>query len=876
MTEGSTTELWRQADAILDQLLDLHESERSERLAQLAPPGVLRQRVEQLLKALDQPGILDRQHFTGLDALADTPLPDLSGRTFGAYSLESLIGRGGMSAVYLAHRVDGAYDAPVALKLLNPGLLATDWHQRFRREAGFLASLRHPHIASLLDAGVADDGTPWLVTEFVDGEPIDHYSRRRKLGLRARVALIRDLCEAVAFAQRNLVVHRDIKPENVLVTEQGRVVLLDFGIARALDPDAGTQANNQSTRAFTPEYAAPEQLAGQAVTTATDVFSLGVVLYRLLTDEAPFVPCGSTERRRSTVRPSRQVATADGLDAGERRRRVQVLKGDLDNVVMKALADEPERRYQNAEQLRSDLAAWLAFRPVSARAPSTAYRLALFFRRRTALAVSLLALALVATSGLAATLWQAREARLQAEVARSVSDYLVTVFTTSDPTQDEAEDPPASELLRRGSVQALDKLGSEPAVAAELLRVIGSIQRKLGFFEDAEISLEAALERMPNRASNALSRAEAMMAYAMLAHDTGHYELSVERQLQALEALPASIGSRHPRRLEGHVDLAQLLVWADPPRALDELARLRGMVDDAELDDRLRIKAMRTLSMVLDENGLHPEEVAAVLDKALVLAERGSGFGRLEISDIHGEIALMHMMRGDYALASDSLTGVLAIEEEIFGSDHPRLVSILINLGFVHFYAGQPIQSLQSFDRGYAIGSSVWEADHEYLIELEAASAGPLRALGDFQRLHAVVAGLGGVDMAAGYFTFLQINGLLGHLEQGDWQAAVDAGNRLFSDARFDQLSESQQGVLKSLVACALAQQAQLDLAQALVSEVSIPDQTPSRWALQLQALAMIHLMGILDQPQLLADWRGYLDQADSITPELASIGLFQ
>ena len=481
MATPSATELWRQADSILDQLLDLDESQRRDELKRLTSPGPLRDQVERLLMAMDQSGILDQTHFTEMEAATDSALPDLSGRTFGAYTLESLIGRGGMSAVYLARRVDGAYDSPVALKVLNAGLLATGWHERFRLEVRFLASLRHPHIASLLDAGVADDGTPWLVTEFVDGEQIDHYCRHRALSLRDRVALMNDLCETVAFAQRNLVVHRDIKPENVLVNKQGRVVLLDFGIARALDSEAGTRLGGQSTRAFTPQYAAPEQLEGKPVTTATDVFSMGVVLYRLLTGSAPFDATGQTDIRRTTVRPSRQVATLDGMDAGERKRRVQTLKGDLDNIIMKAMADEPEQRYANAEQLANDLQAWLAHRPVSARKPSTIYRLGLFVRRRRALSASLATLVLVAVAGVTATLWQAQQARLEAAAAiasqartDAVSEFMMSLFESADPDVSGLDDPPASELLDRGAMRIDQAFSNQPELQADLAS-IGSI-----------------------------------------------------------------------------------------------------------------------------------------------------------------------------------------------------------------------------------------------------------------------------------------------------------------------------------------------------------------------------------------------------------------
>jgi eukaryotic-like serine/threonine-protein kinase len=558
MATPSPTELWQQADSILDQLLDLDASQRPVELKRLCPPGALRDRVEDLLAALDPPGILDQKHFSGLEGVTEGSLPDLSGRTFGAYTLESLIGRGGMSAVYLARRVDKAYDSPVALKVLNAGLLATDWHERFQSEVRFLASLRHRNIASLLDAGVADDGTPWLVTEFIDGEPIDHYCRRHELGLRDRVALMNDLCEAVAFAQKNLVVHRDIKPENVLVDDQGRVVLLDFGIARALDSDASTRVGGQSTRAFTPQYAAPEQLAGKPITTATDVFSLGVVLYRLLTGSAPFALSDQTDIRRPTVRPSRQVSSQDGISTDERKQRIQTLKGDLDNIVLKAMAEEPEQRYANAGQLANDLQAWLDHRPVSARKPSIAYRLGLFVRRRRALAASLATLALVAILGITATLWQAQQARMEAAAALAsqartdaVSAFMMNLFESADPDISGRDDPRASALLDRGTKRIEQAFVDQPELRADLALVLSGLYQKLGLNQQ---SSELLASNRVMETGTPLQQARSWLIRSRNLYDSGtEMDQAAEAASQGLAALPDTT----PQELRIELLLAQ-------------------------------------------------------------------------------------------------------------------------------------------------------------------------------------------------------------------------------------------------------------------------------------------------------------------------------
>ncbi len=619
MARISATELWRQADEILDRLLDLEASQRHTELARLTDPGPLRERVVHLLEALDRPGLLDQQRFSGIDAPPMNPAPDLSGRDFGVYHLVSLIGRGGMSAVYKATRNDDAFDEPVALKLLNAGLLATDWHDRFLGEVRFLAGLRHPHIASLLDAGVAEDGTPWLVTEFVDGEQIDHYCRRRKLSLRDRVALMNDLCEAVAFTQKNLIVHRDIKPENVLVDHQGRVVLLDFGIARALDSDAGTRIGDQNTRAFTPQYAAPEQLAGEPVTTATDVFSLGVVLYRLLTDSAPFAGSGPTDIRRATIRPSRQVATQDGIDASERKRRVQTLKGDLDNIVLKAMADEPDQRYANAEQLASDLQAWLSHRPVSARKPSICYRLGLFVRRRRALAASLTTLVLVAVIGITATLWQAQQARMEAAAALAsqartdaVSAFMMSLFESADPDISGLDDPRASELLDRGAKRVEQAFADQPELRTDLAIVLSALYQKLGLNQP---SVELLASNGVVESGTPLQQAQAWLIRSRNLYDSGtEMHQAADAAGQGLAALPDTA----PVELRIELLLAQ--VGALHHAGQNEAARDASLEAKRLLDQASPVAVDLHLAVLTHLIGIRSQ--SGDLEDALLIAEQ--------------------------------------------------------------------------------------------------------------------------------------------------------------------------------------------------------------------------------------------------------------
>jgi eukaryotic-like serine/threonine-protein kinase len=354
----------------------------------------LRRYADQLLRAHSlEPGLLERRFIPDEDP-EHPPADALIGRRVGAYVIARKIGQGGMGAVYLAER-DDDFTQQVALKLIRPGLQSAELVSRFRTERQILANLQHAGIARLLDGGVTDDGHPYLVMEYVDGVPITTFCDENRLPISERLRLFGEVCAAVQFAHRNLVVHRDLKPSNILVTGSGDVKLLDFGIAKLLDPSSGDRSiawTRAEMRLLTPEYAAPEQVRGETITTATDVYSLGVLLYELLTGRRPFrlseQVAAEVERlicEETPVPPSTAVAafetvvhpggrsellTLDRVSEARCTHPVRlrrVLRGDLDNVVMMALRKESERRYASAERFAEDIERYLSGRPIIAR-----------------------------------------------------------------------------------------------------------------------------------------------------------------------------------------------------------------------------------------------------------------------------------------------------------------------------------------------------------------------------------------------------------------------------------------------------------------------------------------------------------------------------
>src|SRR5262245_28667108 len=445
----SSPERWRRVKDLFGAALDLPPSEREVILeAAAGEDAALAAEVRRLLAAHEKEGTFLEEIVAGEGRILLERGEDASaaGRRIGPYELLEPIGRGGMGSVYLARRADKEFEERVAIKLVRPGAFSEQALRRFRFERQTLANLSHPGIARLLDGGTTEDGVPYFVMEHVAGLPIDEFCGARDLPLEERLRLFRDVCDAVQHAHRNLVVHRDLKPSNILVTGDGRVKLLDFGIARLL-PEAGEQPPGLTRtfeRVMTPEYASPEQIRGEPVTTGSDVYALGVLLYRLLTGEHPYrfeserpsdierVVCEQEPRRPSTA-VGRGTPPAPERGTARLRRR---LRGDLDNIALKALQKEPARRYGSADQLSEDVGRYLRGEPVQARRVTLAYRASKFVRRHR-VGVAAASLAVVSLlAALVVSLLSARAARLEAAKADRINAFVNSIFGAASPWRD--------------------------------------------------------------------------------------------------------------------------------------------------------------------------------------------------------------------------------------------------------------------------------------------------------------------------------------------------------------------------------------------------------------------------------------------------------
>ena len=505
---------WAVLSPLLDELLELPADARPTRLAALRVQDAAL--ADELAALLAGPDSTRGGRFMAGTALRETP--SLAGQRLGAYTLEAPLGQGGTGTVWRARRDDGRFEGAVAIKLLHLSLLGQAGAERFSREGNILARLTHPNIARLLDAGLTDAGQPYLVIELVRGERLDRHCDMQGLGVDQRLALFGDVLAAVAHAHSHLVIHRDIKPSNIMVTPEGVVKLLDFGIAKLVEDEGALAESTDLTcewgRALTPEYAAPEQLRGEAVTTATDVYALGVLLYELLSGRLPYpgrrrsatgVPAPLSEA--APVRPSLTVA-----DPALRRR----LGGDLDTIALRAMKPEAAERYPTVSAMRDDLSRHLSGHPVLARADSWAYRARKFVGRNRAgcavvagVGLALLggayaqvAVLLALAAGTLVALWLARAARVQADAARdaqrraeAVKQFIASIFTEATPREGEGGIVSAADLLTSATVRIEAELAANPAVAGELGVLIAQSCSKLGELTLGRRAVEAALPR---------------------------------------------------------------------------------------------------------------------------------------------------------------------------------------------------------------------------------------------------------------------------------------------------------------------------------------------------------------------------------------------
>jgi tetratricopeptide (TPR) repeat protein len=692
------------------------ERERLLREEASSDPALVEQ-VRSLLAADESGGVLDSlsPHIASVAQLVEAEAPV----RVGAYRIVSELGRGGMGAVYLADRVEGDFQQRVAIKMIATRDADDPLHQRFMAERRILAGLIHPHIARLLDGGVTDDGHPYLVMEYVDGLPITTYCDRYQLGIPARLRLFVDVCGAVQHAHQNLVIHRDLKPGNILISADGVVHLLDFGIAKLIDP--GTAAAPQTrleSRMMTPEYASPEQVRGETLGTASDIYSLGVLLYELL--------CGCAPYRFSTRSPLEVAALVCEQDPVRPGVRVRALEGDLDGIVMMAMRKEPGRRYASVDMLSQDVERHLAGLPVMAHRGGRRYRIGKFVRRHRVEVAAATAVIAALVIGLSVAVLQGRRAtserdRAEQALAESngVTGFLLELFRTGETGDVPATQLTALDLLQRGALQA-DDLSNQPIVHARLLDVIGQMSFNLGRLDEAQARLEQAIAIRRSTAGAAQDLARSLIHLSWVHRTRNQHDRARPLVMEALDLRRRSLPAGHPDIADALYELGWIAFGAEQERLYRQALEILTPIPAAA--DR-RITMLQALATNLRRQGRLPEALAAARD-ALAVAEGSYGpehhttgsamihlgdhvndieedaaaaerlyrrglelltrhYGAASIRLLHGMNSLARLLgsRGDNE-AETIARRALAISQSATGSEHPRVADQMHKLAW--------------------------------------------------------------------------------------------------------------------------------------------------------------------------------------------------
>jgi eukaryotic-like serine/threonine-protein kinase len=626
----------------------------------------------------------------------------------GPYRILGEVGRGGLSTVYLAERDDEHFRKRVALKVVRRGLDTDDVLLRFRHERQILARFEHPNIAHLLDGGSTDDGRPFFVLELIEGEPIDAYCSRHALGVRPRIELFLEVCAAVSYAHQNLTIHRDLKPNNILVTADGRPKLLDFGIAKVLDADSGASTGTSTgpgtgpkTRTglllLTPEYASPEQIQGEVLTTQTDIYSLGLVLYRVLTGTGPYPPTrGHLGALRATIRqaePGRPSATLTedshrraGLP-GDLARARRTLKGDLDTILLKTLRKNPQHRYRSVAMLEEDLRRFLAGEPVLARPESLRYRAAKFLarNRRLVSVLGVAALLLMATVLFYTVRLRAERdlAQREARRAEQVSSLLVGMLEVSDPSRARGETITVRELLGRAAARLEDDLTGQPELRASLMLLIGSIYRNLGLYDESQPLLEEALALRREIFSPPDPKiAEVLDNLGELDYLRGEYPRAEERLRAALRQRTKALGEEHALVGKSLNDLAAVLQtlgrWEEAETlyrgGLGTQRRSAGPADPQTLVTQANLAALLFTTGQLDE-------AEALCRETLEQQTLALGENHPDVAAVENTLAAVLTAGHKLREAEGLLVRGVERQRQLYGPGHPTVAVGLINLG---------------------------------------------------------------------------------------------------------------------------------------------------------------------------------------------------
>jgi len=739
-----TPERWERVSEVLDTVYEHPPAEWDDVLDEACEDPEVRAEAAAILESEDEAAaFLEAGAGPHLSALVpDDPAsePDDTdplepGHPLGPYRITEKLGKGGMSVVYRAERADGQFEQTVAIKLLR-GMLDPEVIQRFRAERHILAALDHPNIAQLLDGGTTEDGRPYFVMEYVDGQPITEYCDEHRLSIEDRIDLFRTVAQTVQHAHRSLIIHRDLKPSNVFVRDDGTVKLLDFGIAKVLEAGSDHSFAAPSTRTgqqlMTPEYAAPEQVKGDPITTATDVYALGILLYELLAGRRPYAleqrspydvvrmvcetdpdrPSTAVLKSRGDAPASSTIAEARDTDASRLKRHLQ---GDLDAIVLKALRKAPHDRYETAAALADDLKAYRDGRPVQAHTGSWTYRLRKFVqRRRTTVASGTLILLLLLGYAVTLTI-QANRIRAERNESEAVTSFLVDLFEGSNPLRPmrapQSDTLTLRSLLDRGAERVRTDLNDQPAARARLMSVIGRVYTNTGNYTEADSLLQAALQirrSQGNAASPEHAWTKQTLAYSHFRQ--GRYEKAERLYRDALGTYRRYDRVDLSRRTSVLNGLALVLDESGHPAKADSIYReIIGLYRTKR--DSVPGTYFHNLAIALEHQNQF-EAAFPMHKKALAAFKRQYGTSHPTVANAIARMAFTYQRAGQGAMADSLHRRALAMRRDLLPSNHPHLASSLVRFGWLLVQRGQVAEARTKAEEGLSILTSLLPEDH--------------------------------------------------------------------------------------------------------------------------------------------------------------------
>ena len=705
---------WQKIGIIFEEALKLNEPERTEFLLDACGgDSEILAEVRSLIEAdTNIPSVLKGQ---ASDAIDIPPRKNYEGITISNYKIINQIAEGGMGSVFLSERADGHFEQKVALKLIKPGMNSSEIIKRFQFERQILARLQHPNIARLLDGGLTEDNLPYFTMEYVEGDNIDIYCNKNNLSVNERLKLFAKVCNAIQYAHQNLVIHRDLKPSNIIIKKDGTVKLLDFGIAKVFTEDDSYEQSaltRTGLYVMTPEYASPEQIRGGTITTSTDIYSLGLILYQLITGKKAYeiktqsplelekIICLTEPAKPSSAIRSLQVKDKTSAEKISHEHKVSLdkliktLSGDLDNICLMALRKEPERRYSSAEQFQQDIENYLEGRPVSARQNTIYYRTNKFIIRHKIAVISAFSIFLMAaflTTIYFIQLKKERDkAQTEAQKAEEVSKFLTNIFKLSDPYEARGETITARELLDKGAQKIDQELSDQPDIKATMLSLIGGVYSNLGLFDKSEKLLKEALEIRKRFNRNSMEEAKSLRNLGELYTFKGEYT-----QADSLLTMALNIYKINSSKEDNNFAwILGDLAWVYKSRGdyIKSEKYYKKSIDilktNKEKDKEDLLTMMNNLALELHEEGKY-DEAESMFKETLRLQKKIYGDKpHPEVSTTTYNLAELLRDRGKYNEAEKMFKTSLAMDTKLSGPENPDVAYSLQGLASVYKIKG--------------------------------------------------------------------------------------------------------------------------------------------------------------------------------------------